>query len=166
STVASNCSSTPAATPPPPAGSPMQTIAGGRRRRRWPWLAAAVAVVAVAAAAISVVLVRHRTPPTVALPLRPAGQLALPGDGSRFDYASLDAGRGLLFVAHLGASQVIEIDIHTQRVVRTITGLPGVHGVLVLPDRHRVYATATDANQMAIIDEDTGTVLGRGPTGA
>ena len=25
--------------------------------------------------------------------------------------------------------------------------------------------TATDANQMAIIDEDTGTVLGRGPTG-
>ena len=124
----------------------MQTIAGGRRRRRWPWLAAAVAVVAVAAAAISVVLVRHRTPPTVALPLRPAGQLALPGDGSRFDYASLDPGRGLLFVAHLGASQVIEIDIHANRVVRVIDRVDQVHGVLVVPQLHRVYASATGAN--------------------
>ena len=88
-----------------------------------------------------------------------------PGDSSRFDYASLDAGRGLLFIAHLGASQVIEVDVRTQKVVRTIPNLPGVHGVLVLPGTRRVYATATDANQMAIIDEDTGTVLGRGPTG-
>jgi DNA-binding beta-propeller fold protein YncE len=91
--------------------------------------------------------------------------IPLPGDNSRFDYASLDPGRGLLFIAHLGASQVIEVDVKSQTVLRTITDLPGVHGVLVVPETHWVYATATDADQMDIIDEDTGTVLGRGPTG-
>jgi len=123
----------------------------------------------VIAAAVTVVLTvarAGRQPAPVPLGLRPAATIPLPGDSSRFDYASLDPARGLLFIAHLGASQVIEVDIHTQRVVRTIGDLPGVHGVLVLPDTHRVYATATDVNQMAILDEDTGTVLGRGPTGA
>ena len=125
-----------------------------------------ILVIAVVVTTVLILTRRGHQPAPVPLGLRPAAAIPLPGDSSRFDYASLDAGRGLLFIAHLGASQVIEVDIHTQRVVRTITGLPGVHGVLVLPDRHRVYATATDANQMAIIDEDTGTVLGRGPTGA
>src|SRR5215472_13275075 len=36
-------------------------------------------------------------------------RIPLPGGNSRFDYASLDSGRGLLFVAHLGASQIAEI---------------------------------------------------------
>ena len=69
----------------------------------------------------------------------------MPGGNSRFDYASLDPGRGLLFVAHLGASQIVEINIRTGRVVRTVPGLPQVHGVLVVPALHRVYATATGA---------------------
>jgi hypothetical protein len=43
------------------------------------------------------------------LPLKPLGDIPLPGDNSRFDYASLDAQRGLLYVAHLGASEVVEI---------------------------------------------------------
>jgi len=91
--------------------------------------------------------------------------LALPGDSSRFDYESLDPGRGLLFIAHLGAGQVIETDIRTSKVVRVITGLADVHGVLVVPALHRVYATATGDNQMAAIEEDTGQVLRRTPTG-
>jgi hypothetical protein len=63
------------------------------------------------------------------LPLRPVGEIPLPGDSSRFDYASLDAQRGLLFVAHLGASEVIEIDLHVGRVVRRMPNLSQVHGV-------------------------------------
>jgi DNA-binding beta-propeller fold protein YncE len=90
----------------------------------------------------------------------------LPGGNSRFDYASLDPGRGLLFVAHLGASQVVEINIRTGRVVRTIGGLSQVHGVLVVPALHRVYATATGANMMVRIDEGNGRILGESPTGA
>lgn len=135
------------------------------RRQVW-WLAAAVLVVAAAVVFVVVVVRRYEQPPAVALGLRPAGQIALPGDGSRFDYASLDSARGLLFIAHLGAGEVIEVDVNTQRVLRVIPGIAGAHGVLVVPERHRVYATATDANRMVILDEDTGSVLGSGPTGA
>jgi DNA-binding beta-propeller fold protein YncE len=60
---------------------------------------------------------------------------------------------------------VIEVDIRAHRVVRTLAGLPQVHGVLVVPALHRVYATATGANTAVTLDEDTGTVLSRSPTG-
>ena len=135
------------------------------RRGRWMWWVAVAAVVAVAAGLTVVIVVRHRPPPAVTLPLREVGRLTLPGDNSRFDYASVDTGRGLLFVAHLGASQIIEIDIHAGRVVRVIDGIDDVHGVLVVPARHRVYATATGANRMVTLDEDSGRPVAETPTG-
>lgn len=120
----------------------------------------------VAATAVGVVFVScGRGSPPSAPALHQVGQLELSGDGSRFDYASLDAGRGLLFLAHLGASEVIEVDVHAHRVVRTISGLSQVHGVLVVPQRHQVYATATGSNEMITLDEDTGVELGRARTG-
>jgi DNA-binding beta-propeller fold protein YncE len=111
---------------------------------------------------------RSPTPssPAVKPGLRVVERIRLPGGNSRFDYASLDPGRGLLFVAHLGASQVVEINIRTGRVVRTIDGLPQVHGVLVVPALHRVYATAAGADKVVRINEDTGRILGQTPTGA
>ena len=42
--------------------------------------------------------------------------------------------------------------------------LPDVHGVIVVPDKHRVYATATGNNQLVAIDEDSGQVVFRAPT--
>ncbi|QYB02646.1 YncE family protein [Rhodococcus sp. USK10] len=105
-------------------------------------------------------------PGTGPLPLQPVGEIALPGNGSRFDYESLDPERGLLFIAHLGASEVIELDIHTRQVVRTIPNIAQVHGVLVVPELRRVYATATGDNQLVVLDEDTGADLARGPTGS
>src|ERR1700692_3412843 len=101
---------------------------------------------------------RNSDPP---LPLRSVGEIPLPGDNSRFDYASLDAQRGLLFIAHLGASEVIEIDVRAGRVVPTIPNISQVHGVLVVAPLNRVYATATGANQVVAIDETTGEVLGQ-----
>jgi DNA-binding beta-propeller fold protein YncE len=146
------------ALPPHP---PVRTLA----RRRWLLVVAAVALVTAVAGVVIVALARHRPPPQVSLPLRPVGEIAMPGDSSRFDYASLDTDRGLLFIAHLGASQIIEIDVHAGTVVRTIPGIDQVHGVLVVPQHHRVYATATGTNQMIVLDEDTGQRLGQAPTG-
>jgi DNA-binding beta-propeller fold protein YncE len=100
------------------------------------------------------------------LPLRAVGEIPLPGDDSRFDYASLDAARGLLFVAHLGAGEVVEVDTGGQRVVRTVPNVSQVHGVLVVDPLDRVFATATGTNQVVAIDENTGAELGRAPTGA
>src|SRR5882757_6715852 len=124
-------------------------------------IAVVVAVVSMLVGGCSRAPAAHSSP----LPLQPVGEVALPGDGSRFDYASLDSARGLLFIAHLGAGEVIEVDVHANTVVRTVPNLAQVHGVLVVPERNRVYVTATGDNQMAVLDEDTGAGVNRAPTG-
>lgn len=129
-------------------------------------IAAAAAALVAATAAVTLASVTQTSHSARDLPLRRAGELTLPGGSTRFDYETLDPGRGLLFIAHLGDSQVIETSIRTSHVVRVIPGLAGVHGVLVVPALHRVYATATGDSQMAAIDEDTGKILYRTPTGS
>jgi len=66
----------------------------------------------------------------------------------------------------MGAGQVIEVDVRVGKVVRTIDGLDDVHGVIVVPKLHRVFATATGTNELVSLDEDSGRELGRAPTGA
>ncbi|MDT7839723.1 YncE family protein [Streptomyces justiciae] len=100
-------------------------------------LALAAGLVVAAVVADSMLIPGDSQSPRAALPLRAVTQVGLPGDNSRFDYESVDPDRGL----------------------------PGVHGVLVVSARHRVYATATDADEMVTIDETTGKVLRRSRTG-
>jgi DNA-binding beta-propeller fold protein YncE len=127
---------------------------------RWlAWLAAgAIATAALAGCS---------TPPQPAsgLPLRQVSETALTGGPVRFDYTALDLERGQLFIAHMGAGELIDVDIRAHAVVRTLPDLPDVHGVIVVPDKHRVYATATGNNQLVAIDEDSGQVVFRAPTG-
>ncbi|WP_231988552.1 YncE family protein [Mycobacterium sp. 1274761.0] len=98
------------------------------------------------------------------LPLRQVSETELTGGPVRFDYTSLDAERGRLFIAHMGAGELIDVDVRAKKVVRTVPDLPDVHGVIVVPDKRRVYATATGNNQLVGIDENTGQVLFRAPT--
>jgi DNA-binding beta-propeller fold protein YncE len=102
--------------------------------------------------------------PSVELPLRQVSETPLSGGPVRFDYTALDAARGRLFIAHMGAGELIDVDVHAHAVVRTLPNLPDVHGVIVVPDKHRVYATATGNNQVVAIDEDSGQVVFRAPT--
>jgi DNA-binding beta-propeller fold protein YncE len=104
------------------------------------------------------------SPDDGALPLRQVSELALTGGPVRFDYTALDAERGRLFIAHMGAGELIDVDVDKHDVVRTVPDLPDVHGVIVVPDKHRVYATATGNNQLVAIDEDSGEVVFRAPT--
>src|ERR1700739_3813816 len=135
---------------------------GRRRTRDWiRWLLLAVALIT-AACTNGPAQHQNSGPP---LPLRSVGEIPLPGDNSRLDYASLDEQRGTLFIAHLGASEVIEVDVHANRVVRTIPNIAQVHGVVVVSPLNRVYATATGADQVVALDETTGTEIGRAPTG-
>jgi len=125
---------------------------------RWRvWLVAG-ATVAAALAGCST------SPDATELPLRQVSETALTGGPVRFDYTALDAGRGRLFIAHMGASELIDVDVHAHAVVRTLPDLPDIHGVIVVPDKHRVYATATGNNQLVAIDEDSGQVVFRAPT--
>jgi DNA-binding beta-propeller fold protein YncE len=102
--------------------------------------------------------------PSGELPLRQVSETPLSGGPVRFDYTALDVGRGRLFIAHMGASELIDVDVRAHAVVRTLPNLPDVHGVIVVPDKHRVYATATGNNQVVAIDEDSGQVVFRAPT--
>ena len=65
----------------------------------------------------------------------------LPGDTSRFDYVSLEPGSHRLFIAHLGAGTMPVYDIASGAVIGEIQNVPGVHGVLTVPELGRVYAT-------------------------
>lgn len=100
------------------------------------------------------------------LPLRQVGaDIALPGKANRFDYASVDPQRRLLFVAHLGSGMVTAIDLRTTRVVANVTDVPSVHGVLAVPELGEVFASATGRNRLDVISEQTYRVIAQAPAG-
>jgi DNA-binding beta-propeller fold protein YncE len=84
--------------------------------------------------------------------LRTIRDVALPGDTSRFDYESIDPSAHRLYIAHLGAGSVVAYDTDQGQVIADIPGVPGVHGVIAVPELGRVYATATSSRQIAVID--------------
>src|SRR5215208_3907473 len=55
--------------------------------------------------------------------VQPVADVLLPGGSSRFDYQSLDESSGRLFIAHMGADEVIVFDTHTQQVIGTVDEL-------------------------------------------
>lgn len=89
------------------------------------------------------------TQPTASLPLEKVADIPLPDGSSRFDYQSLDERRHLLYVAHLGASAVIAVDVRRRRVVRDLRGIASVHGVLAAGGE--VYAAATGSHQLVAL---------------
>ena len=67
------------------------------------------------------------------MPLKHLGFIELPehvGEGG-FDHAAVDRGRGVIYVAHTANDAVDVIDGHTNRYLRSISGLKGVAGALV-----------------------------------
>jgi DNA-binding beta-propeller fold protein YncE len=98
------------------------------------------------------------------LPLKVAAKVALPGPTNRFDYMSLDPESRRLYIAHMNAGELLFFDVRRRRVVRTIPA-PGVHGVIVVPSLHRVYASATDDRRLLTIDAQSGKILARAPAG-
>jgi hypothetical protein len=86
------------------------------------------------------------------VPLKHAEDVPLPGHASRFDYESYDPDRQLLFIAQLGDSEVVVFDTLASRVVARIPGISAVHGVLVVPELFRVYASVTGTNEIVAID--------------
>jgi DNA-binding beta-propeller fold protein YncE len=83
----------------------------------------------------------------------------------RFDYASFDPTRGLLFVADLGGSRVLAFDVRAGRLLKAISDVASVHGVLAAPELGRAYASATGAHQLLAIDEKSLAVVARTAAG-
>jgi DNA-binding beta-propeller fold protein YncE len=89
----------------------------------------------------------------------------LPGPSNRFDYTSIDSGANRLYIAHMDAGRLLVFDTKRRRMLQTIK-VPGVHGVIAVPQLHRVYASATDARELYTIDSRSGKVTARAPAGS
>jgi len=100
------------------------------------------------------------------LPLRQVRpDIILPGGANRFDYASIDPHRRLLFISHLGSNLVIAFDLKTERVLAAIRNVPAVHGVLAVPEIREVFASATGRNRLDVISERSLRVIAHAPAG-
>src|SRR6267378_4550641 len=89
------------------------------------------------------------------LPLRPLSDVPLTRGTTRLDYQSLDSGSGRLYIAHLGSDLMTVFDVNKQTIVGDVKDLKRVHGVLAVPELHRIYASATGTNELAVIDDST-----------
>jgi DNA-binding beta-propeller fold protein YncE len=90
------------------------------------------------------------------LPLRVIGDYPLTGNATRFDYASLDAARGILWVAHMGDGSVEAFDVKANRVTLTVPLSPTASVRGVLAARGNVYAAAQGLGGVVVLDGTSG----------
>src|SRR6266513_5245864 len=99
------------------------------------------------------------------LPLRTLSDVPLTGGTTRLDYQSIDSDGGRLYIAHLGSDLMTVFDVNKQTMVGDVKDLKRLHGVLAVPELHRVYASATGTNELAVVDDQTLQILARVPAG-
>jgi DNA-binding beta-propeller fold protein YncE len=96
---------------------------------------------------------------------RIVADIPLPGKAARFDYQSFDATAGRLWIAHMGAGEVLAFDVRTRRLVARVPGMPGVTGVRAVPALQRVFAALSASHEVAVLESGSGRVLARVPGG-
>ena len=89
-------------------------------------------------------------------------KISLGGNGF-WDYLSVDNTARRLYVSH--GSEVAVVDLETDKVVGTVSGLQGVHGIAVVPESNRGYISCGRSNSAAVFDLKTLKVTGQVPTG-
>lgn len=99
------------------------------------------------------------------LPLRLVGDYPLTGNTTRFDYASLDAERGVIWVAHMGDGSIEAFDLKTNRVTLTVPVSPAASIRGVLAARGNVYAAAQGLAGIVVVDGGSGKRIATVPAG-
>jgi DNA-binding beta-propeller fold protein YncE len=92
---------------------------------------------------------------TKAAPLKKVVDIPMPGPANRFDYQSLDATQGRLYISHMNANQLVVFDTNKREVVANLDGFSSVHGVWAVPELGRVYASVTGEHKVAAVDMKT-----------
>jgi DNA-binding beta-propeller fold protein YncE len=88
-------------------------------------------------------------------------EVPLPGPANRFDYQSVDPGRGRIYMNHMNAGRTVVFDADSAKVITEISDLPRATGVWAVPSHHQVYVSAAGAHEVAIIDDRTLKVTAR-----
>jgi DNA-binding beta-propeller fold protein YncE len=81
--------------------------------------------------------------------------IPMPGPAVRFDYQSLDAKSGRLYISHMNADQMVVFDTVKREVVANLDDFKRVHGVWAVPELDRVYASVTGDHAVAVVDSKT-----------
>jgi DNA-binding beta-propeller fold protein YncE len=85
--------------------------------------------------------------------LKKVQEYDLPGPpGKRFDYLTIDTDDGYLISAHLAANQTYVIDLHTDKVLATVTDTPGAEGVEYVPELKKFYTSNAGDNTIGVVD--------------
>jgi DNA-binding beta-propeller fold protein YncE len=92
---------------------------------------------------------------------RLVADVPLPGKPVRFDYQRFDPTTGRLWIAHMGAGELLAFDVHPRQVVVRVPNMPGVTGVLVVLALRRVFAALSGSREVTVLDSRTGHVLAR-----
>ena len=97
--------------------------------------------------------------------LKRLASIELPGpSGQRFDYLTIDYDDHYLFCAHLGAGRLYVIDLQTNKLIKTISNLPGIEGVEYAPDVKKLYTSDWHEDQIGVIDVKTLEIVKKIPT--
>ncbi|MGH9342777.1 MAG: YncE family protein, partial [Terriglobia bacterium] len=92
--------------------------------------------------------------------LKQVADVPLPGPAVRFDYQSLDAKNGRLYIAHMNADQLVVFDTQKRKVIANLDGFKRIHGVIAVPEIDRVFASATGEHQVVAVDMNTLKIIG------
>lgn len=100
-----------------------------------------------------------------ALPLRVVGDFPLTGNATRFDYASMDDARAVLWLAHMGDGSVEAFDVKADAVSLTVPIEPDASVRGILARRGKVYAAAQGLRDVIVLDGVSGKRLASVPAG-
>lgn len=99
--------------------------------------------------------------------IRKIAVIDLPGPkGQRFDYLTTDDEDHYLLSAHLGPGLLYVIDMRTNKVVKTVPGVPGITGLEYVPGLRKVYTSDWGEEKIGVVDLHSMSVIKRLPTGS
>jgi len=99
--------------------------------------------------------------------LREVAAIDLPGPkGQRFDYLTRDDEDHYLLSAHLGPGLLYVIDVQTNKVIKTIPGVPGITGLECVPGMRKIYTSNWGEKKIGVVNLHSMSVIKRLPTAA
>jgi DNA-binding beta-propeller fold protein YncE len=101
-----------------------------------------------------------KSPAQEKAPLKLVQTVSFSGMSRHWDHFGVDLKSNRLFVTSENESVLEVLDLRTNKVIRTITGLKGPHNVLPFPEMNKIIVTDGEASELKIYDYKTLELVG------